>query len=221
MKDGKRFNLYNYNIYLNLLLFRFKKCNSKSRSIFNTFLQNFESCWLETIVRKGMLIINTRRKAVEHRRKAEALAKGGADSKDSLFPPLPRWNLEGWLQVRVKTHEYALSTRLLNGGHVALKGHRIWAREVFFTKNQVNGARIHPIPSSSFPSPSPSTSFVLFVIYSLYLLSRFLIFFPSSLFYSRRIEEEEEVRQSWRVSSGSLSLLPSREADGVVSMNDA
>ena len=196
MKDGKRFNLYNYNIYLNLLLqrtFRFKKCNSKSKSThFSRISKVVDSkqlyekgCWLLTHVVR------------------------------------PRWNLEGWLQVRVKTHEYALSTRLLNGGHVALKGHRIWAREVFFTKNQVNGARIHPIPSSSFPSPSPSTSFVLFVIYSLYLLSRFLIFFPSSLFYSRRIEEEEEVRQSWRVSSGSLSLLPSREADGVVSMNDA
>lgn len=190
---------------MNLLLFRFKKCNSKSRSIFNTFLQNFESSWLETIVRKGMLIINTRRKAVEHRRKAEALVKGGADSKDSLFPPLPPWNLEGWLQVCVKTHEYALSTRLLNGGHVALKGHRIWAREVFFTKNQVNGARIHPIPSSSFPSPSPSTSFVL---YYLFVTSHSLDFSFSflPLYFTR--EESKKKKKSDNRDAYRVALFP-------------
>lgn len=143
-------------------------------------------------------LMNTRHKAVEHRRRK---LWRRVDSKDSLFPPCLRETLRvrGWLQVRVKTHEYALSTRLLNGGHVALKGHRIWAREVFFTKNQVNGARIHPVPSfsHSFRSSSPPILFLLlFVIYSLFFRFSFLFI----LFAARGIEEEEEqVRQSWRI----------------------
>lgn len=153
---------------------------------------------------KGMLTINlmnTRHKAVEHRRRK---LWRRVDSKDSLFPPCLRETLRvrGWLQVRVKTHEYALSTRLLNGGHVALKGHRIWAREVFFTKNQVNGARIHPVPSfsHSFRSSSPSILF----FYSLFI--RYSFDFLSSLFYSLREESKKKKNKSDNrdVLSGSL-----------------
>lgn len=186
---------------------------------------------LETIVRrKGCWLLTLRTHVIKlSSTDGGSFGEGWRGFKGQPFCPRETLRVRGWLQVRVKTHEYALSTRLLNGGHVALKGHRIWAREVFFTKNQVNGARIHPIPSFSlsFPSSSPSILFPLFVIYSLRLiLSIFLIFSFSFLhsflpLYFIRGEgnrRRRNVRQSYQVA---LSLLLSREADGVVSMNDA
>lgn len=184
---------------------------------------------LETIVRrKGCWLLTLRTHVIKlSSTDGGSFGEGWCGFKGQPFCPRETLRVRGWLQVCVKTHEYALSTRLLNGGHVALKGHRIWAREVFFTKNQVNGARIHPIPSFSlsFPSSSPSILFPLFVIYSLRLiLSIFLIFSFSflPLYFIRgegnRRRRRRNVRQSYQVA---LSLLLSREADGVVSMNDA
>lgn len=179
---------------------------------------------LETIVRrKGCWLLTLRTHVIKlSSTDGGSFGEGWRGFKGQPFCPRETLRVRGWLQVCVKTHEYALSTRLLNGGHVALKGHRIWAREVFFTKNQVNGARIHPIPSLSLSSPS--ILFPLFVIYSLRLiLSIFLIFSFSFLpLYFIRGEgnrrRRRNVRQSYQVA---LSLLLSREADGVVSMNDA
>lgn len=175
-----------------------------------------------------MLIINltnTRHKAVEHRRRK--LWRRVTRIQRTAF--LPPWNLEGERLVagarkdpRVRPFHAAAEWRPRGTQGAPNMGQRsvLHQEPSQWSTNPSDSIFL----SLSFPSSSPSILFPLFVIYSLRLiLSIFLIFSFSFLpLYFIRGEgnrrRRRNVRQSYQVA---LSLLLSREADGVVSMNDA